>query len=116
MAVDSSGSVWLTGMTGSSDLPTHHALQPEYGGGDFDGFLAAFSPDGATLCYGSYAGGSAHDILEGLAVLKGRIYASGISSSANLQQAHSKIQRGYGGGPYDALIIGLELPADRVCR
>ncbi len=116
LVVDETGRVWFTGMTNSLDLPTRNPSHAAYGGGDFDGFLAALSSDGARLCYGSYIGGNGHDTLEGLAVVGSRIYASGITSSANLQQRHSQIQRGYGGGPYDAVIIGLSAPADPSCR
>ena len=111
LEVDGSGRVWFTGMTNSLDLPTRNPSQAAYGGGDFDGFLAALSSDGAKLCYGSYVGGNGHDTLEGLAARGGKIYASGITSSANLQQKHSQIQRGYGGGPYDAIIVGLDVPS-----
>jgi len=116
LEVDEAGRVWLTGMTNSSDLPTRNAFQPTNGGGDFDGFLAAISSDGARLCYGSYFGGNGHDTLEGLIAAGGRIYASGISSSTNLQQKRSQIQRGYGGGRYDAVIVGLDVPVDRGCH
>jgi hypothetical protein len=116
LAVDEAGRVWLTGMTNSPDLPTRNPFQASYGGGDFDGFLAAFSSDGSKLCYGSYIGGNGHDILEGLAVGGGKVYASGLSSSADLRQVGSQIQPGYGGGPYDAIVIGLEVPVDRSCR
>lgn len=116
VAVDASGRVWLTGMTASSDLPTRSAFQPAYGGGDFDGFVAAFSSDGSKLCFGSYLGGSAHDVLEGLVVRNGRVYATGISSSANLQQTHLHVQPGYGGGPYDTILLGFDIPVDRSCR
>jgi hypothetical protein len=116
LGVDEAGRVWLTGMTNSPDLPTQNPSQASYGGGDFDGFLAAFSSDGSKLCYGSYIGGNAHDILEGLAVGGGKVYASGLSSSTNLRQRRSQIQPGYGGGPYDAIVIGLDVPADQSCR
>jgi hypothetical protein len=116
LAVDEAGRVWFTGMTNSPDLPTRDPSQPVYGGGDFDGFLAALSSDGAKLCYGSYMGGSGHDILEGVAVGSGRIYASGLTSSTNLHQKRSQVQRGYGGGPYDAIVIGLDVPIDLSCH
>jgi hypothetical protein len=116
LVVDESGRVWFTGMTNSPDLPTRNPSQAAYGGGDFDGFVAALSSDGAKLCYGSYIGGNGHDTLEGLAVGGGRIYASGLTSSTNLQQKRSQVQRGYGGGPYDAIIIGLDVPVDRSCH
>jgi hypothetical protein len=116
LAVDKAGHVWFNGMTNSTDLPTRNATQATNGGGDFDGFLAALSPDGSKLCYGSYVGGNGHDILEGLAIGNGRIYASGLSSSTNLQQNRSQIQKGYGGGPYDAIVVGLDIPATLHCR
>lgn len=116
VAVDSSDRVWLTGMTSSLDLPTLNAAQPVYGGGNFDGFVVAFSTSGSKLCYGSYLGGIQHDVLEGLAVGNGRVYVSGLTSSANLPQKNSQIQPGYGGGPLDAIIIGLDLPDSRSCR
>lgn len=115
LEIDDTGRIWFTGMSNSPDLPTHNPAQP-YGGGDFDGFLAALSSDGAKLCYGSYFGGNGHDTLEGLSTRGGMIYAIGISSSTNLTQKNSQIQRGYGGGPYDAFIVGLNVPADGSCH
>ena len=116
LQIDETGHVWFTGMTNSTDLPLRNPIQGTYGGGDFDGFLAALSADGARLCYGSYFGGNGHDTLEGLTVENGKLYASGITSSNNLRQVHTQIQRGYGGGPYDALVIGLNVPGDGACR
>ena len=116
LAVDETGRVWFTGMTNSTDLPTRNPSQAVYGGGDFDGFLAALSSDGAKLCYASYFGGNGHDTLEGVTVRGGKIYASGITSSTNLRQKGSQVQRGYGGGPYDAVVVGLGLPVNRSCR
>jgi hypothetical protein len=116
LAIDEGGRVWINGMTNSPDLPTRNPSQATYGGGDFDGFLAAFSSDGSKLCYGSYIGGKAHDIMEGLAAGRGKIYASGLTSSTNLRQKLSQIQPGYGGGPYDAFLMGLQAPPGLSCR
>jgi hypothetical protein len=115
-AVDDAGRVWFTGMTASPDLPLHNALQSQYGGGDFDGFVAALSSDGSKLCYGSYVGGSAHDILEGLALTKEKLIASGLTSSRNLAQRGFHLQPHYGGGPYDAFIVTLTPQLDQTCR
>src|ERR1017187_4977753 len=116
IAVDENGLVWLASQTGASDLPTRNALQASYGGGDMDGFLAAFSPDGSKLCYGTYVGGNGRDILEGIAVGRGKVYVSGVSASRNLPQKNWHVQSGYGGGPYDAIVIGLGNRADEQCR
>jgi hypothetical protein len=108
IAVDENGLVWVASQTAASDLPLRNAFQPSYGGGDMDGFLAAFSPDGSKLCYGSYIGGNGRDILEGIAVGDGRVYASGISATKALPQKGWQAQSGFGGGPFDAIVIGLD--------
>lgn len=64
--LDSAGNIWLAGLTTSPDLPTRSAAQRVYGGGEGDGFLAAFSPDLTRLCYATYWGGSDRDFFEGL--------------------------------------------------
>lgn len=103
IAVDEEDRVWIDGGTSSPDLPVRNAYQASYGGGDFDGFLAAFSADGSKLLYGSFVGGSGHEMLEGLAARAGKVYASGLSSS---------VQPGYGGGTYDAILFGpVVIPA-----
>jgi len=66
----------------------------------------------AALCYGSYAGGNAHHALEDLTAASTR----GLSTSTNLQQKHSPVQPGYGGGLFEAIIIGLNIRDDRICR
>ena len=116
MAVDEHGRVWVDGMTAATDLPTRNAFQSSYGGGYLDGFLAALSPDGSKLCYGTYVGGPGQDLLEGIAVGNGKVYASGISASKNLPQKNWRVQSGYGGGPFDAIVIGLTTPSDQACR
>ena len=41
IAVDpSTGDALVTGYTASTDFPTANALQPTYGGGDYDAFVA----------------------------------------------------------------------------
>jgi Beta-propeller repeat len=46
LEMDTSGRVWFTGMSNSLDLPMRNPAEPGYGGGDFDGFVAALSSDG----------------------------------------------------------------------
>jgi hypothetical protein len=87
--------VWLVGVTASGDLPTRHALQPAHGGGggEANGFLAAFSPELSTLCYGTYHGGSEGEQLEGVDVLRGgTVLVTGFSLSQELP-AESLIDR-----------------------
>ncbi len=46
IAVDTAGSAYLTGFTGSSDFPLQNPFQPTYGGGTTDGFVAKIEPSG----------------------------------------------------------------------
>lgn len=51
-------SAYITGRTNSEDFPTVGAIQPVYGGGTSDAFVAKLSPDGKSLMYSSFLGGS----------------------------------------------------------
>ena len=65
--VDSSGSVYVTGHTSSSNFPTVDAYDDEIGG-VFDCFVFSLNPDGSSLSYSTYLGGSSSDYGLGLAV------------------------------------------------
>jgi Beta-propeller repeat len=120
--LDAKGNVWLVGLTGSKDLPTMNALQPEYGGGDLDGFLAAFSPDLTKLCHSSYRGGTERDMLEGLDISKsGFVLATGLSWSDDLPMTAKGVQRemspvNVGGKSVNATLLGLRVGKINVCQ
>lgn len=88
IAVDVSGNAWVTGSTLSPDFPvTSDALQPKFGGGLYDGFLARFNPSGG-LDYATYLGGPGYDTLSAIAFdPSGNIYLTG--ASAGLSQPAS---------------------------
>ena len=61
IAVDSTGSAYVAGMTGSLDFPvTKSAFQKTFSGPStsFNAFVAKLSPDGSELAYATYLGGS----------------------------------------------------------
>lgn len=92
--LDASGNVWLAGLTASRDLPTRAAMQPVFGGGDTDGFVAAFSPDLTKLCFATYRGGSDRDLLEGLALSPdGLVLATGLTFSKDLPMPARAVQK-----------------------
>ncbi|MEN6605243.1 MAG: SBBP repeat-containing protein [Bryobacteraceae bacterium] len=69
ISVDSSGSAYIAGTSRASNLPTTpQAAQGAYKGGDRDGFVAKLAPNGKSLAYCSYIGGSYSEDLYGLAV------------------------------------------------
>lgn len=67
IAVDSAGSVYLTGYTGSGDFPTVHPIQAT-NHGIHDAFVTKISPDGGALVYSTYLGGTGDDYGWGIAV------------------------------------------------
>ena len=81
IAVDDGGSAYVTGQTGSADFPVANAYQATYGG-LFDAFVSKLSPDGSTLVFSTYLGGSSSDA--GTAVtldLAGDVYVTGTTQS-----------------------------------
>jgi len=80
IAVDSSGSAYVTGQTGSSDFPTKNPLQVECA--EVDAFVTKLDPSGATLSYSTYLGGGGGDYGESIAVdLSGSAYVTGSTSA-----------------------------------
>jgi hypothetical protein len=61
VAVDSGGSAYVTGTTTSRDFPTANALQPQFGGGRYDAYIAKLNPEGTALVYSTYLGGTGDD-------------------------------------------------------
>ncbi|HEY6330008.1 MAG TPA: SBBP repeat-containing protein, partial [Blastocatellia bacterium] len=68
IAVDGSGSAYVTGYTFSSDFPvTANPLQGTLHG-ETNAFVTKFSPDGSSLVYSTFLGGSQLDFSSGIAV------------------------------------------------
>jgi uncharacterized protein (TIGR03437 family) len=81
IALDASGNAWVTGKTESRDFPvTVGALQTQFGGGGFDGYVAQFTAAGS-LTYASYLGGGGYDTATGIALdSAGNLYVAGVSN------------------------------------
>jgi hypothetical protein len=58
VAVDQYGFAHLTGTTNSLNFPTKSPFQSAFGGGYGDAFVTKVAPDGRTLAYSSYLGGT----------------------------------------------------------
>lgn len=83
MVVDTTGSVYIAGTTRSLNFPTRSAAQPNSGGSLFgDAFAAKLSPDGASLVYSTYIGGTGAEEGRALAVDRtGAAYVVGSTTS-----------------------------------
>ena len=91
IALDESGNAYVTGNTSSSDFPTANPLQPVIGsialGGD--AFVAKLNPEGSSLVYSTYLGGSGSDIVSGIDVdASGNAYVIGKTESSDFPTAN----------------------------
>jgi hypothetical protein len=108
IGVDGGGRVWLAGLTHSSDMPTRQQVQSSFGG-ERDGFLAMFSPDLGQLGYASYFGGAGRDLLEGIAVTGTHVFVTGLADNWTIPTSPRPLQRGFGGGDGDAMVLGFRV-------
>jgi hypothetical protein len=105
LAVDSTGSVYLTGETGGS-LPGESSAQANFGGA-FDAFVVKLNPAGTEVVYATYLGGSDLEIGRSLAVDNtGVAYVAGWTSSTNFPATPGAAQTAIGGN-YDAFVAAI---------
>jgi hypothetical protein len=88
LTVDSSGSVYVVGDTFAHDFPTQDPVQGENRHSEnYSAIITKFSPDGGSLIYSSYLGGStvrANDIGLGIALdSTGAAYITGLTASTD---------------------------------
>ncbi|MBB5341567.1 SBBP repeat-containing protein [Tunturiibacter gelidoferens] len=67
IAIDASQSAYVAGFTTSTDFPVVNGYE-YYPGGAVSGFVAKLSPNGASLMYSTYLGGSDVDSISAIAV------------------------------------------------
>jgi len=83
IAVDASGSAYVTGRTWSSDFPAVVGPDLSHNGG-WDAFVAKVNPSGTALVYAGFLGGSGDDVGFGIAVdASGNAYVTGRTGSSN---------------------------------
>ncbi|MFY9224977.1 MAG: Ig-like domain repeat protein, partial [Blastocatellia bacterium] len=110
IAVDASGSAYITGATISTNFPTMNAFQSTLVGSS-DAFVTKLSPTGNSLIYSTYLGSSVQD--QGLAIAvdsSGNAYiagevrsTTGPISSTNFPTMNA-FQSTFGGGNADAFV------------
>jgi hypothetical protein len=108
IALDGSGSAYVTGWTDSTDFPTRNPLQTDRG--SKDAFVTKLSPSGDSLVYSTYLGGSSHDYGSAIAVDdSGSAYVMGYTVSTDFptQKAYQLYQ-----GIYDAFVTKLSPSGD----
>ena len=82
--VDAQGYAYVAGRTEADDFPVLNAYQSRYAGGSDDVFVSKLSPDGSTLIYSTYIGGSEYDQGRSLGLdSNGSVYVTGRTDSTN---------------------------------
>ena len=102
IAIDSSGSAYITGTTFSANFPTQEPYQTD-NEGNSDAFVVKLNPGGSALLFSTYIGGSNAD--EGYAIAvdaSDNVYVTGSTVSADFP-TEGLIQGANGGGS-DAFI------------
>ena len=100
VAVDTSGNVYVTGQTSSSDFLTANAFQGSLGGGfSPDAFVTKLTTTGA-LTYSTYLGGGSSEAGHAIAAdSSGNAYVTGFTSSGNFP-TQNPIQPNNAGGTF----------------
>jgi uncharacterized protein (TIGR03437 family) len=96
IAVDASGSAFVTGTTTSSDFPITDAFQ-RLMGGVRDAFVTGLAPDGSAAVYSSFFGGAGLDYGYGIAIdPAGDVFITGRTFSEDLP-VPGAVQPAFGG-------------------
>ena len=96
IAVDANGNAYVTGFTESADFPVSAGKGPY---GQKDAFVTKLSPDGKSLVYSVYFGGTGDDIAHGIAVdAQGDAFIVGGTTSFDLPVLNG-FQSTHGGSP-----------------
>jgi hypothetical protein len=115
ITVDGSGSVYVTGGTTSADFPvTSGVLQTKYGGADGgyqsvngDIFVTKLSPDGSSLIWSTYIGGSGDDNAYSIVVDGTGVYLTGGTNSSDYPVT-SGVYKPSSGGLTDVFVTKLD--------
>lgn len=101
IAVGPGGSVFVTGVSSSANLPTTAGVvQPAKNGAIEDAFILKLNANGTTVLFCTYLGGTDYD--EGDAIIvdaAGNFYVAGITVSANFPGTAGHAQPAYNGLP-----------------
>jgi hypothetical protein len=98
IAVDASGNAYVTGNTGSTNLPTTAGAFQTSLAGTYNAFVVELNPGGSALVYSTYLGGGAQDFGGSIGVdTLGNAYVAGLTTSANFPTTVGAFQRALAG-------------------
>ncbi len=104
VVLDTTGNVYVTGRTTSTDFPVVNPIYSTYRGGVFDAFITKLNGSGSSIIYSTFIGGSGDDRSLAIALDNaGNSYITGVTSSTDFPSVNP-IQPAYGGGDYDVFV------------
>jgi hypothetical protein len=109
VALDSSGNIYLTGITTSTDFPKLNPLQATLAG-QFDLYVTKMNPEGSALIYSTYLGGSGTDGGSNVKIAvdsNGSAYVTGDTTSSNYPTTTGAFQIAKAGGFNDIFVSKL---------
>ena len=117
--VDAAGNVYVVGATESADFPMAKPLQPtlnrDGSPGKSDAFIVKYNPEGNTLLYATYLGGTARDAASGVVVGgDGSVFVAGLTESPDFPKTTPSAQENFGGGPSDAFVAKINPGGDAI--
>jgi sugar lactone lactonase YvrE len=106
IAVDAQGNSYITGQTHSDNYPQVHPTFQHSRHGGLDAFLTEISPDGLSLVFSTFAGGSKDDRGSGIVLDANRnAYVVGTTHSDDFPTTSGAYQKGYAGGNSDIFVL-----------
>ena len=109
IAVDTTGSAYVTGRTSSSSFPgtAGNSIQSTLSGFT-DAFVTKLNPAGTALIYSTYLGGSVDEVGNGIAVdTAGNAYVTGATTSLNFPGTVGSLIQSTSGSVDDAFVTKL---------
>jgi hypothetical protein len=108
IAVDQSGNAYVTGNNLKGGFPVKDALQTNDPNTEsFKAFVTKLAPDGSTLVYSTYLGGTGNDLGLGIAVdFLGSAYVAGVTQSPDFPTTPGAYQQN-NAGVYDGFVVKI---------
>ena len=93
ITVDDKGYVYISGQANSSNYPTTNGAYDRTHNGGSDIFISKLNPDGSTLIFSSYIGGSGRDNTGRVFVdSSGSVYLTGATESVNFPVTNNSLE------------------------
>lgn len=113
IAVDGEGNAYVTGDTGSSDLPVTPGAAQSGAGGGRDAFVTKLNATGSTIVYSTHLGGADNEVGNGIALDgSGAAHVVGGTRSADFPATPGALQPSHNGGDFATLFDAFATKLD----